>query len=68
MTFHYYEYKENPQITKAWEHIKKGNRQKAIEIIKAEGWTDAERQVQMIEGFIGFMGTQRNCKRSRNPN
>jgi hypothetical protein len=51
----YYSHPENPQITKAFELVKKGQRDRAVKVVAVEGYADAERQVQLIEGFLLHM-------------
>jgi hypothetical protein len=48
----YYMHPENPQITRAFLLVRRGKRDEAIRIIEAEGYEDAEHQVELIEGFI----------------
>jgi len=45
---------ENPECTKAYKQVLAGDRGKAIKTLEAVGYTDAENQVEMIEGFIKF--------------
>jgi hypothetical protein len=51
----YYSHPENPQVTKAFELVKKGLRDRAVKIVAAEGYADAECQVQLIKGFLLHM-------------
>ena len=44
----------NTQVTKAFELIRRGQREKAVAIIAAEGYQDPENQVCLIEQFIQF--------------
>jgi hypothetical protein len=53
----YYQHPENPQVTKAFDLAKKGKHVEAVSILAAERYTDAEHQVQLIEGFIRHMAT-----------
>ncbi len=46
----FYQYPENPTVTKAWMCIRIGERQRALELLS--GYKDPEYQVKLIEGFI----------------
>ena len=50
----YSKHPENPEATKAYQQVAKGQREKAIATLEAAGYKDAENQVEMIEGFIQF--------------
>jgi len=49
---------ENPVCTQAYMSVIKGDRQKAITLLESIGYTNALRQVEMIEGFIKFQEAQ----------
>jgi 3,4-dihydroxy-2-butanone 4-phosphate synthase len=63
---------ENASVTKAFELVKKGQTEKAVELIRDAGYEKPEWQVEMIAGFINFMEAsnenhQRNSSVRRAP-
>jgi hypothetical protein len=61
MNFH----KENPEVTRAYELIKKGKRAEAAAIIAEQGYQDPEQHVRDIEGLIRFQAAQKSTDRRR---
>lgn len=51
----YTQHPENPQITKAFLLLRKGKHTEAVEIIREQGYPDAEHQADLIEQFILYM-------------
>jgi hypothetical protein len=47
-----YNHSENPQCTRAFQLVNKGQRDKAIAILKEAGYADADCQVQLFEDFM----------------
>ena len=43
---------ENPEVTRALMLLAKGRRQKAKDILLAQGFEDAEYQIVLVEGFF----------------
>jgi hypothetical protein len=54
----YNRHPENPKCTQAYTLVVQGDCQKAITLLESIGYTDALRQVEMIEGFIKFQEAQ----------
>jgi|WetSurMetagenome_2_1015567.scaffolds.fasta_scaffold975394_2 hypothetical protein len=52
MSFGLYSQPENTKATKAFELVRKGQRDQAVKVLTAAGYADPERQVQLIEGFL----------------
>jgi hypothetical protein len=55
----------NAECTRAYKQVLAGERNKAVATFTAIGYTDAENQVGMIEGFIQFQ-IDWNTKAKRN--
>ena len=53
----------NTQATRAFELIRRGQREKAVAIIAAEGYQDPENQVCLIERFIQFQADYKSKER-----